>query len=229
MERTHMRPEAPQQRKERVTVAGQRGKLNLPAHAREWLSASLHPRVRTGASSLDDQPEDWEPGANYVIQSTTSPGAGVSAVTLAQEFLSAGGHVIWVGTTDDLYRISDQLMFKIAGLGLPAEGGAADIGVLAYLDLIDARAQMIKMWIDFCNVEDCGDVDLEREFIASMSSFKPTLIIVADSIFDETALDPFGVLVRQTYGLNMVTQLRETNPMSSVLWPIKVPASALTV
>jgi hypothetical protein len=140
------------------------------------------------------------------------------AVTLAEEFARDGGHVIWIGTTVDLYRMSEQLMFKIAGLELPSDGTDVQLDVIAYLSLIDARAEMTKMWIDFCNVEDCGDVALEKEFIRSMSSFKPTLIVVSASIFDDAALDPFDALVRHTYGRHMVKELRSTNPTSCVLW-----------
>lgn len=177
--------------------------------------------------SLNSGDGHFRPKANYVLPDTPPSDVAFAVVTLVEDFASAGGHVIWIGTTTDLYRMSEQLMFKIAGLELAAVGKEVQLDIIAYLNLIDARAEMTKMWIDFCNVEDCGDVAVEQEFVATMSTFKPTLIVVDPSLFDDKASDPFEFLIRNTYGLHMVKQLRETNPTSSVLWPSSVPASAM--
>jgi hypothetical protein len=199
--------------------------LPLAVQASEWLAKYLPSKISLRLPS-NAHLERSEPETNYVIGSTHNSDADALTLTLAQQFAGDGGHVIWIGTTRDLQRMSEQLMFKIAGLELPAEGTKVQLGVLEYLDLMDARAEMMNMWIDFCNVEDCGDTALEQEFVASMSSFKPTLIVVDASIFDEAALNPFDALVRQTYGLHMVNELRGTNPASSVLWPSSAPTDA---
>ncbi|MES2325253.1 MAG: hypothetical protein V4633_23605, partial [Pseudomonadota bacterium] len=162
--------------------------------------------------------EQWEPGASYIIAGKLATGAGSMALTLAENFATSGGHLIWIGITDDLHRMYEQLMFKNAGLVLAAAGSTVPLDAVAQFKLKYAHEQIGKMWIDFCNVEECGNADAEQEFLASVASFKPTLIVVDESIFDETTLDPFEILVRQTHALHMVKELRRTNPMSSVLW-----------
>jgi len=161
---------------------------------------------------------NWEPRANYVITGKPDSGARPLVLTLAEKFAASGGHIIWVGITDDLARLCEQLMFKIAGLELPAVGTSVQLDGVSVCKLAFAHEQIGKMWIDFCNVDDCGDTQVEQKFLASMSSFKPTLIVVDESIFDEGTLNPFEILVRRTHVLHMVEELCGTNPMSSVLW-----------
>jgi hypothetical protein len=168
--------------------------------------------------SLAAHIEQWEPKANYIGAGKSSAGGGALVLTLAEKFASFGGHVIWIGITDDLHHMCEQLTFKIAGLDLADAGARVQLDVIAQIKLAYAREQIGMMWIDFCNVEDCGDTDVEEEFLASVSSFKPTLIVVDESIFDEATLNPFEILVRQTHAMHMVDDLRSTNPMSSVLW-----------
>jgi len=206
--------------KSKLSAAAAQAKTsNVGRYANTWLSDWLPKRICLSSGFLDSSPQYFEAGQDYVNHNDGGAEADILAVTLAEEFVRAGGHVVWIGTTSDLSRMSEQLMFKIAGLELPTAGTEVQLDVIEYLNLIDARAEMMNMWIDFCNVEDCGDVALEQEFIASMSSFKPTLIVVDASIFDDAALDPFAVFVRQTYGRHMVEKLRSTNPTSCVLWP----------
>ena len=205
----------------------------ISSQCRRWLSDFQPSQLSIGSyglrnMSLNSKSNHLGANVNYVIPNTSAVGADLFSVTLAEEFARAGGHVIWIGTTEDLHRMSEQLMFKIAGLEIPSEGTEVQLDVIKYLDLIDARAEMMKMWIDFCNVEDCGDMAVEQGFVASMSSFKPTLIVVASSIFDDKTLDPFEFLIRNTSGLHMVKQLRETNPICNILWPSSVPNSTLT-
>ena len=191
---------------------------------RKWLVKHLPAKVQLGVPSLDHHLENWEPGASYVVAGKLATGAGSMALTLAENFATSGGHLIWIGITDDLHRMYEQLMFKNAGLVLAAAGSTVPIDAVAQFKLKYAHEQLGKMWIDFCNVEECGNADVEQEFLASVASFKPTLIVVDESIFDETTLDPFEILVRQTHALHMVKELRRTNPMSSVLWhlPMRV-------
>jgi hypothetical protein len=183
--------------------------------AQEWLAKYLPSKIPF-EPPLNAHIEHWEQKTNYVIVGTQTTDA--VAMTLAQQFASSGGHVIWVGVTDDLCRISEQLMFKIAGLELPAAGTSVQLDTTAQCKLMYAHEQIGKLWIDFCNLDDCGDEEVEQEFLASVSSFKPTLIVVDESIFDDAALTPFEALVRQTHALRMVEELRDTNPMGSVLW-----------
>jgi hypothetical protein len=185
--------------------------------AQEWLARYLPPKIAFGLP-LNARPEHWEPQTNYVIAGTQTTDTDAMTLTLAQQFASSGGHVIWVGITDDLHRMSEQLMFKLAGLELPAAGASVQLDAIVQCKLMYAHEQIGKLWIDFCNVDDCGDDDVEQEFLASVSSFKPTLIVVDESIFDDVTPNPFEVLVRQTHALRMVEELRQTNPMSTVLW-----------
>lgn len=182
--------------------------------AQESLGHLIHPHMPPLIAHLGD----WEPTANYVITGKPDSGARPLVLTLAEKFADNGGHAIWIGTTQDMARLCEQLMFKIAGLELPAVGTSVQLDGVSVCKLAFAHEQIGKMWIDFCNVDDCGDTAVEQEFLASMSSFKPTLIVVDESIFDEVTLNPFEVLVRQTHALRMVEELRGTNPMSSVLW-----------
>jgi hypothetical protein len=227
MESNDIRPIATGSERAPVDAVNQQQEnATVSARAREWLDNWLPAKIRLNEGSLDGEDDFWLPGRDYVIPSTTIADGGMLAVTLAEEFVRAGGHIIWIGITKDLYRMSLQLMFKIAGHELPAEDADVYLDVGGYLRLKDAHAQMLEMWIDFCNIEDCGDSALERDFVASMSSFKPTLIVVDYSIFDEMTLDPFEALIRQTYGRHMVNQLRSTNPLSSVLWPSTASSDA---
>ncbi|MES2149793.1 MAG: hypothetical protein V4508_08355 [Pseudomonadota bacterium] len=190
---------------------------------RKWMAKYLPAKVQLGMPALAAHIEQWEPGSNCIIAGKQATGAGPLVLTLAENFATFGGHVIWVGITDDLHRMSEQLMFKVAGLELAAAGTTVKLDAVAQCKLNYAHEQIGKMWIDFCNVDDCGDADVEQEFLASVSSFKPTLIVVDESIFDEATLNPFDVLVRQTHALHMVEELRGTNPMSSVLWHLPMP------
>lgn len=185
---------------------------------RKWLAKCLPPKIPFNLPSLAAHFDQWEPGAHYIVAGKQASGAGSLVLTLSENFSTHGGHVIWVGITEDLGRMSEQLMFKIAGLELAAADSTVLLDAAAQYKLKYAHEQIGKMWIDFCNVEDCGDADIEQEFLASVASFKPTLIVVDESIFDETTLDPFEALVRQTLALHMVNELRGMNPMSSVLW-----------
>lgn len=189
----------------------------LAERAREWLAKYLPSKIPFKLP-FDAHLEHWEPQANYVIRSTRTSDTEALTLSLAQQFASDGGHVIWMGTTEDLHRISVQLTFKIAGIELPAAGTSVELDAIEQCKLGYAHEQIGKLWIDFCNVDDCGDADIEQEFLASVSSFKPTLIVVDESIFDDVTLNPFEVLVRQTHALRMVEELRGTNPMGSVLW-----------
>ncbi|WP_426115958.1 hypothetical protein [Massilia sp. PWRC2] len=200
--------------------------------AHEWLVNVLPPGRKFGLPSLDAYTYSWVPAANYVVAGSPCTGAASLILTLAENFATHGGHVIWIGITEDLARMCEQLTFKIAGLDLADAGARVQLDVFAHIKLAYAREQIGKMWIDFCNVEDCGDTDVEREFIASVSSFKPTLIVVDESIFDEVTLNPFEVLVRQTHARRMVEELRGTNPTSSVLWHLPMRdgvASSITM
>ncbi|QJD91249.1 hypothetical protein HH213_14915 [Duganella dendranthematis] len=189
--------------------------------AQQWLAKYLPPKIPLGLA-IKSQLQHWEPQTNYVIRSTYTTDTDAIILTLAQQFASSGGHVIWVGVTDDLCRISEQLMFKIAGLELAVAGTSVQLDAIAQCKLMYAHEQIGKLWIDFCNLDDCGDEEVEQEFLASVSSFKPTLIVVDESIFDDAALTPFEALVRQTHALRMVEELRDTNPMGSVLWHLLI-------
>jgi hypothetical protein len=188
--------------------------------AHEWLVNVLPRGPKFGLPSLDAYTYSWVQAANYVVAGSPGTGAASLMLTLAENFSASGGHVIWIGVTEDLGRISEQLMFKIAGLELAAAGTHVQLDAIAQVKLAYAHEQIGKLWIDFCNVEDCGDAEVEQEFLASVSSFKPTLIVVDESIFDEATLNPLEVLVRQTHAMHMVDELRRTNPMSSVLWQV---------
>jgi hypothetical protein len=183
--------------------------------ARENLAHLIAPH---GMPSLLANLGRWEPGASYVIAGRSDTGADAMVLTFAERFATHGGHIIWIGITDDLGRLSERLMFKIAGLDLATAGTRVQLDAISQIKLAFSHEQIGKLWIDFCNVEDCGDTEVEQEFLASMSSFKPTLIVVDESIFDEATLNPFEVMVRQTHALRMIDELRGTNPMSSVLW-----------
>lgn len=198
---------------------------------REKLAKFLPSKIPFGLPLRPHQ-EHWEPQTNYIIGSVHTSDADAMTLTLAQQFADCGGHVIWMGTTADLHRISEQLMFKIADLELPAAGSSVQFDAIAQCKLKYAHEQIAKLWIDFCNVEDCGDTNIEQAFLESVSSFKPTLIVVDESIFDETTLDSFDMLVRQTHALRMVEELRGTSPMSSVLWHLPMQngvASSMTM
>lgn len=185
---------------------------------RKWLAKYLPAKIQLGMPSLAAHIEQWEANTNYVIAGKQATGAGSLGLTLAENFATHGGHVIWVGVTEDLGRMSEQLMFKIAGLELATAGTTVQLDAVAQCKLKYAHDQIGKMWIDFCNVDDSGDANVEQEFLASVSSFKPTLIVVDESIFDEATSNPFDALLRQTHAVRMVEELRSTNPMSSVLW-----------
>jgi hypothetical protein len=186
--------------------------------AQESLGHLIRPNMPPLISNLGH----WEPRANYVIAGKPESGARPLALTLAEKFAGNGGHVIWIGTTQDMRRMYEQLMFKIAGLELPTVGADVQLDAVGLCKLEHAHEQIGKMWIDFCNVEDCGDIEVEHEFLASVSSFRPTLIVVDESIFDEVTLNPFEILVRQTHALRMVEEIRGTNPMCSVLWQLSL-------
>lgn len=189
---------------------------------REWLAMYLPSKIRF-EPPLNAHIEHWEPQTNYVIGSTYAADTDAMVLTLAQQFASDGGHVIWMGTNVDLRRMSEQLMFKMAGLELPTAGTSVLLDAIAQCKLMYAHEQISKLWIDFCNVDDCGDEEAEQEFLASVSSFKPTLIVVDETVFDDVTLNPFDALVRQTHALRMVEELRRTNPMGSVLWHVPKP------
>jgi len=229
MEREYMCPVAIGLGRTREQVTEHARKLNVSEHARDWLSDWGPAKIPMQQGSLNARSAYWKSGGDYINPSETSAEAEMLAVSLVEQFARAGGHVIWIGTTSDLYRMSEQLMFKIAGLDVPTEGTEVQLNVIEHLNLIDARAEMMNMWIDFCNVEDCGDAVLEQEFVASMSSFDPTLIVVDASIFDESMHDAFDFLIRNTFGLHMVEQLRSANPLSSVLWPSTDSSSVVIV
>ena len=116
--------------------------------------------------------------------------------------------------------LCQKLLFKIAGLELPEAAAQIELDAFARFKLKYAHEQISRMWIDVCNLDDCGDIDTEQGFLASVSSFKPTLIVVDKSVSDESSHDPFRVLVRQADALRMVAELRKVNPMSSVLWQV---------
>lgn len=179
-----------------------------------------------GMPSLFANIGHWVPGANYVITGKPDTGAEDLALSLAEKFESDGGHVVWIGVSDGLDRICEQLMFKKAGIGRDPPGAPAQLDAIGQIKLAYAREQVSNMSAAFCNVDECGDIELEQEFLASVSSFKPTLIVVEESIFDETTLNAFEVLGRQTHARRMVDELRRTNPMSSVLW--RLPMSNTT-
>lgn len=193
--------------------------------AHEWLVNVLPHGRKFGLPSLDAYTYSWVPAANYVVAGSPCTGTASLILTLAENFANHGGHVIWIGITEDLARMCEQLTFKIAGLELASPGTRVQLDAIAQIKLAYAREQIGKLWIDFCNVEDCGDAEVELEFLASVSSFKPTLIVVDESIFDEATLDPFEVLVRHTHAMHMVDELRRTSPMSSVLWQVPVANS----
>lgn len=163
--------------------------------SREWLPKSRPKSLQTGLRSLDLYFGHWEPGSNYVIAGEASTGARSLSLTLAENFLESGGHVVWIGITEDLGGICEQLMFRKAGLELDSASTHVQLDAIAQINLAYANEQVSNMWADFCNVDECGDIDLEQVFLASVSSFKPTLILVEESIFDETTLNPFEVLV----------------------------------
>lgn len=195
--------------------------------AQESLGYQIPPS--TGSAALDQYIYGWTRKGNVVIAGKPETGAEALVLTLAEKFAANGGHVIWIGTTADMGRMCEQLMFKIAGLELPSVGTRVQLDAIAQIKLVYAREQIGKLWIDFCNVDDCGDTDVEQEFLASMSTFKPTLIVVDESIFDEATLNPFEVLVRQTHALRMVEELRGTNPTSSVLWHLPMSHTVVDV
>jgi hypothetical protein len=177
-------------------------------------SAELPP---LGVPSLVAHIGNWREAANYVITGKSDSGARPLVLTLAERFADNGGHVIWIGTTEDMRRMCEQLMFKIAGLGIPTVGAEVQLDAVGLCKLAQAHEQIGEMWID------CGDIEVEQEFLASVSSFMSTLIVVDESIFEEVTPNPFEILVRQTHARRMVEELRGTNPMSSVLWHLPMP------
>lgn len=164
----------------------------------------------------------WMSGANYVISGKPDTGAEALALTLAEKFESDGGHVVWIGVTDDLDRICTHLMFMKAGFEFDLTGAPVELDAIGQIFLSCARDRVRNMSASFCNVDECGDIDLEREFLASVSSFEPTLIVVEVSIFHEGAFNASEVVARQNHALRMVEELRRTNPMSSVLWHLPI-------
>jgi hypothetical protein len=176
-----------------------------------------------GMPSLIANLGHWVPGTNYVITGKPDTGAEDLALSLAETFESDGGHVVWIGVSDGLDRICEQLMFKKADIKLDLTGAPAQLDAIGQIKLAYAREQVSNMSAAFCNVDECGDIELEQEFLASVSSFEPTLIVVEVSIFDEGAVNASEAMARQNHGLRMVEEIRRTNPMSSVLWHLPMP------
>lgn len=181
-----------------------------------------NPYRTPGMPSLVTYLGNWHTDANYVIAGRPDTGAEALALTLAERFAAHGGHVIWIGVTDDLERICEHLMFMKAGIELDLTGAPVQLDAITKILLSCARDKVRNMSAFLCNVDECGDIDLEQKFLASVSSFEPTLIVVEESIFAETTLNAVEVLGRQTHARRMVDELRRTNPMSSVLWRLSM-------
>ena len=201
------------------------GAMHISVLARAWLSKRLPAEIQFDPKPFGDYLGYWQARSNYLIAGTRNSWSYELALALASSFAAAGGHLIWIGTTQARAALCERLMFKIAGLELAAPGSTVQLDAAAQFKLKYAHEQVGKMWIDYCNVEECGDADIEQEFLASVASFKQTLIVVDESIFDEATLDPFESLVRQTHALHMINELRGTNPMSSVLWHLPMLAA----
>ncbi|MBQ5946296.1 hypothetical protein [Massilia sp. ST3] len=186
--------------------------------AREWLDGL--PLSSSHTNQHAKYLLDLQLGASYYIQRNMPRDTDAETLTLVERFCADGGHVVWVGMTSDMHALCRKLVFRSAGLEIVEAGNQIALDAAALCKMKYAHEQVGKMWIDVCNLDDCGDAEVEQHFLAFVSSFKPTLIVVDKSVSDDSSPGPLDVLIRQANALRMLENLLETNPISCVLWQV---------
>lgn len=175
-----------------------------------------------GLPSLDHHIYGWKRSANIIVAGRHGTGASSLALTLAENFASNIGPVIWIGCGDDLRPICERLIFRDAGLEIGNSHTVICLDDAGKQAANKAYLRIIELPIEFCNIDQCVDAALEQKFLAAVTSDKPSLIVVEPSVFDEAGLNPFEVLTRRCLLFRMISELKLSNPDWRVLWQLPV-------
>lgn len=194
----------------------------LGVAACEWLAKFKPPS--TGLASLDFHLYGWKNRSNIVVSGRIGTGSANLALTLAEDFATHRGQVIWLGLKDDFLGICERMIFRDASIEISAsntvildDAGRAKVGA--------AYRRIEELTINFCDVDQCDGSAVEQEFLTTVTSDRPTLIVIEESVFDDFDLSPFDVLVRRTNLFRMLGELKKSNQDWRVLWQVPVANS----
>lgn len=177
-----------------------------------------------GLRSLDLSLYGWKQHANIVIAGRPGTGTADLAMTLAEDFATNHGEVIWLGLKDDLRGMCERMIFRDAAIEVSASGtvilddaGRKNVGT--------AYQRMVELPIHLCDVDQCDGSAVELEFLTAVTSDRPTLIVIDESVFHDFDLNPFGILVRRTNLFRMLGELKKMNRDWRILWQVPVANS----
>lgn len=178
----------------------------------------------TGISTLDQHIYGWKKHANFLIAGRERSGAANLALTLAEAFATNHGEVIWLGLKDDLRGMCERMIFRDAAIEISASGtvilddaGRQKVGT--------AYERIVALPIHLCDVDQCDGLAVEQEFLTAVTTERPTLIVVDESVFHDFDLNPFDALVRRVNLFRMLDELHKSNRDWRVLWQVPVANS----
>lgn len=191
------------------------------------ISDVIHQSIRhllpptTGLATLDQYIFGWKTEGEYVVAGREAAAVADLALTLALHFAQESGQIIWVGQSADLTDIVERLTFRNAGIEISPTGTAV-IDEAARNALTVSRLITSDLPIEFLNIDDCGDLNEEEEFLTAVTSDRPTMIVVEASLLNDANADPVAVLSRRTHLHRMIGELKKSNLDWRILWQVQV-------
>jgi replicative DNA helicase len=190
--------------------------------ARDWLAMFKPPEF--GLRSLDLSLYGWKQHANIVIAGRPGTGTADLAMTLAEAFATNHGEVVWLGLKDDLRGMCERMIFRDAAIEISASGTV----ILDDADrqkVATAHKRIVELPIHLCDVDQCDGSAVELEFLTAVTSDRPKLIVIDESVFHDFDLNPFDALVRRVNLFRMPDELHKSNRDWRVLWQVPVANS----
>jgi hypothetical protein len=134
-----------------------------------------------------------------------------------ESYCNKGGHVIWLGLREELPFISERLILTAAKMAhhMPGQSLVIDLGTR--MKLLTAREKVTKMWFDFCALDDANDDVVVQDFLSSVASFHPTLIVISNAVLAELE-HPLDQLIRDTLRQSIQAKLIQANPNSTLVY-----------
>lgn len=175
-----------------------------------------------GLPSLDILLYGWKRHSNIVLAGQPGAGASDLALTLAEKYATKVGPVIWIGVDDDLRSITQRLVFRDAGIAVPASATSITLNDAEQQAVTVASGRIGALPIHYYDLDQACDEDSEQDFLVRVTSDAPTLIVVEPSVFDDSRLGTFEILVRRCNLFQLVENLKASNADWRVLWQVPV-------
>lgn len=198
---------------------------SIRAIAEEAIAHLIPPK--TPFAELDLYLYGWKRHHEYIIAGRDTRVPRDLASTVAEHFAETAGKVVLIGEISSLSRTCTSMFFRRAEIPMgPADSYAIEPAKREFLNR--SIEEVFNLPIDLLDIDQCGDVAHDDQFITDVTSDQPLLIVVDPSTLEDTGEGPFVTLIRRVHLFRMIEELKKTNKNWRILWNLPLPHTLST-